>query len=197
MEYTYLIRWGACYSNTGSLIVSNYGDILMVSENERYNFMEIKKCNICGLEKPLSADHVPPKCCSNKGTINFYQLFQKNRNPDKKPGQAQKGIYFKTICEKCNNELLGNQLDPFLGNLQEQIINATSQCTSLADDILVNIQINKVCRSVIGHLLAAFPNYYDGGIEPELRNYFLTKNLRKIAGQHLYLWINNERKVAI
>ncbi|MEG0892708.1 MAG: hypothetical protein RR998_05110 [Oscillospiraceae bacterium] len=159
--------------------------------------MEIKKCNICGLEKPLSADHVPPKCCSNKGTINFYQLFQKNINPDKKPGQAQKGIYFKTICEKCNNELLGNQLDPFLGNLQEQIINATSQCTSLSDDIFVNIQINKVCRSVIGHLLAAFPHYYDGGIEPELRNYFLTKSLRKIVGQHLYLWINNEKKVAI
>lgn len=159
--------------------------------------MEMKKCNICSLKKPLSADHVPPKCCSNKGSVNFYRLFQKNMNPDQKPGQAQKGIYFKTICEKCNNELLGKQLDPFLGELQKQIINATSQCNSLSDDILINIHINKVCRSVIGHLLAAFPNYYEGGIEPELRNYFLTKSLKKIDGQHLYLWINNEKKVAI
>jgi len=156
-----------------------------------------KPCNICEIPNILTKDHVPPRCCSNKGKINFYRLFDKNFNPVKKPRQFQKGIVFETLCEKCNTERLGAELDSSLGDFQLKIIDAVSKCTKMSDTITVRCEINKVCKSVIGHLLAAMPHYVSDGIECHLREYFLDKTDKQVKNQHLYFWINIEKRVAI
>ena len=156
-----------------------------------------KPCNICEIPSYLTEDHVPPKCCSNKGKVNFYRLFDINMNPTKKPGQFQKGICFETLCGECNNERLGKELDPYLGDFQSKIFDTVSKCTELSDTVIIKCKINRICRAVIGHLLAALPFYLQGGIEDDLRKYFLDKAEKQINRQHLYLWINNEKRVAI
>ena len=156
-----------------------------------------KPCNICKTEDYLTRDHVPPQCCSNKGNVNFYRLFDTNIDPNKKPGQFQKGIYFKTLCSKCNNEYLGKEFDPYLGDFQNNIIDAVSKCTKISDAITIKCKINKICRAVIGHLLAALPFFLDGGIENDLRKYFFDKAEKQIKNQHLYIWISNEKRVAM
>ena len=157
----------------------------------------IGNCNICGCYAQLSEDHVPPKCCSNKGNVKFYALFDRNFQPTKKPKQAQNGIKFKTICSACNNERLGKELDPFLGEMQNEIVDMCSNFTSLSDGGILNVCINKVTRCVIGHMLAAFPHYINTTFENSLRGYFFNKTKKSITGQHLYLWINFEKRVAI
>lgn len=163
---------------------------------EKQNY-ENRRCNICSKVLPLTEDHVPPKCCSNKGNIRFYSLFDKNLFPNKKPKQAQNGIKFKTICAQCNNERLGHELDPALGEFQEHVIEQVSRCTSIADTLPFDIKINHICRAVVGHLLAAFPDYIDTDIENQLREYFFDKSKASICGQHLYVWINCEKRIGI
>ena len=157
------------------------------------------KCNICATNDYLTEDHVPPKCCSNRGNVKFYRLFDKNINPNKKAGQFQKGICFKTICKKCNNLLLGQELDPYLGEFQDKVIDGINKCSTLLDTIVIKTKVNKISRAVIGHMLAAFPFYNDNisGIENDLRKYFFDKTSSSINGQYLYMWINNEKRVAI
>ena len=157
----------------------------------------IGHCNICGCFEQLSEDHVPPRCCDNKGNVNYYALFDRNFQPNKKPKQAQNGIKFKTICSKCNNERLGKELDPFLGEMQNGIIDMCSTFTNLSDGDLLNVYINKISRCVIGHMLAAFPHYINTNFENSLREYFLDKTKQSIAGLHLYVWVNFEKRVAI
>lgn len=157
----------------------------------------IGKCNICGCTAQLSEDHVPPQCCSNTGNVKYYALFDRNFQPTKKPRQAQKGIKFKTICSKCNNERLGQELDPFLGEMQNDVIKMVSSFTTITDEGMINIYINKISRCVIGHMLAAVPRYIDASLENGLREYFLDKKMRSVEGQHLYVWVNFEKRVAI
>lgn len=153
-------------------------------------------CNICESRTTLTRDHVPPRCCSNSGIIRYRKLFDENFFPSKQPRHSQSGIHFKTICSNCNNELLGKSLDPHLGLLQEQILNKLKSVNHLTDTISVTIDINKICRAVVGHLLAAFPFYNNGGIEPLLRNYFAGTS-SNIEGQFLYFWINPEDTIAV
>ena len=46
-------------------------------------------------------------------------------------------------------------------------------------------------------MLAAFPNYINTTFENSLREYFFNETQKTITGQHLYLWINFEKRVAI
>jgi len=156
-----------------------------------------KQCNICGNLDYLTKDHVPPQCCDNRGNVNFYRLFDQNINPKKKPGQFQRGIYFETICARCNNTLLGEEYDPSLGDFQDMLIEAVGKCSTLSDTISITCNINKMCRAVIGHLLAALPFYFDGEIETELRKFFLDRSEDNINQQYLHFWINNEKRVAM
>lgn len=135
----------------------------------------IDKCNICGCTTQLSEDHVPPQCCSNVGNVKYYALFDRNFQPTKKPRQAQNGIKFKTICSKCNNERLGQELDPYLGEMQNDVINIVSSFTTVMDEGVIDVYINKISRCVIGHMLAAFPHYIDTDFENKLRDYFFDK----------------------
>jgi len=56
---------------------------------------EKETCNICETPSYLTEDHVPPKCCSNKGNVNFYRLFDTNFNPKKNQGKPKKASVLK------------------------------------------------------------------------------------------------------
>ena len=59
----------------------------------------IGNCNICGCYDQLSEDHVPPKCCSNRGNVNFYALFDRNFQPTKKPKQHKMGLNLRLFVQ--------------------------------------------------------------------------------------------------
>ena len=69
-----------------------------------------KTCRICRSYSYLSKEHVPPKSAFNKGRIKLAGhsfVFDSNELPwnleNAKGPIMQNGIYFQTICEKCNH----------------------------------------------------------------------------------------------
>ena len=84
-------------------------------------------CHICLKKSKLTADHVPPKSCKNKGKQQLfleYIITEKN-TAITKTKLFQNGIKFYTICQKCNNDLLGGdydrELEYFMKEVESQI----------------------------------------------------------------------------
>ncbi len=66
-------------------------------------------CHICGENKKLSFEHVPPSSAFNDCPAVSKHIFELiNKNPDsyfeKKGKISQRGIGAYTLCEKCNND---------------------------------------------------------------------------------------------
>lgn len=81
---------------------------------------QVDKCNICGKESHLTWDHVPPKSCYNNGPIKYNPFFKGIPN-EKYEGEFQSGIRFRSLCENCNNNLLGAKYDPELNKFTLKI----------------------------------------------------------------------------
>jgi hypothetical protein len=64
-------------------------------------------CHICGQEKKLSFEHVPPEAAFNDRRI-LHTAFEKvlcSENLDEVPGRVQqRGAGAHTLCEKCNSD---------------------------------------------------------------------------------------------
>ena len=159
-------------------------------------------CNICGEYCKLTFDHVPPKGCVGIQHSNVALLTTAlacNGLNKYNARQFQDGLKFKSLCEKCNNELLGLEYDPFLKELFAKVSNYTNLIikhnVSLPKTICIEIKPQRVIRSVVGHLLAAqirndmtipLKNapYLDA-----CRQYFLNSNASIPKELNVYYWL--------
>jgi hypothetical protein len=128
-------------------------------------------CNICGERKKLTYDHIPPKCCFNDVKAIPLPFF--SGEPEKyNPSCAQNGIKFRSICDACNNGLLGKydkELECYVGKIKELF----STNEELQGTYNIPTKINRLARSIAGHMLA-MRNRYSGVenlIDQELRLY--------------------------
>ena len=62
----------------------------------------VGKCRICGKERKLSFEHVPPQKAYNQETVIEYTLESWVKNQKVKGKQQQGGIGAYTLCEQCN-----------------------------------------------------------------------------------------------
>lgn len=120
------------------------------------------KCNICGEEKQLTWNHVPPKSTGNSKEILANLLIQGFPESDKYQKKYQNGIRFRTICQECNNSLIG-EYDMDYKKIIEDIKNILKSELILPKYIKIKVKINRVCRAICGHFLAA-KDYYDDEI---------------------------------
>lgn len=63
-------------------------------------------CRVCGLEKPLTREHVPPRAALNDDyyyLATFDQMLEAGPEPLKEGPRYQGGIYFEALCKDCNN----------------------------------------------------------------------------------------------
>ena len=79
---------------------------------EMINYIKTKKekidiCNICEQKKRLTWDHVPPKSSLINPSVYANTLFNDLPTESKYMKAYQSGIKFRTICEHCNNVVLG------------------------------------------------------------------------------------------
>lgn len=87
---------------------------------------QIDRCNICGEKSMLTWDHVPPKCCNNRYRIKTNSLINGLPQENKYESQYQNEIRFRSLCEKCNNYLLGTKYDTVLADFTNQVTNITT-----------------------------------------------------------------------
>lgn len=109
-----------------------------------------KRCSICGkYYKSLSADHIPPHCCDNKGRIRYNLLYLKTLT--KNGRVSENGLKFETICEKCNNTL-GAKYDPTLSSFYKAVLSSIQKGETGA---IWEGDPASLVKSVFGHILAA------------------------------------------
>lgn len=136
---------------------------------------KVDNCNICGNVLPLTWDHVPPKFCFNDGTVKYNSMMGFHNQKYKKT-ISQNGIKFRTICDDCNNRLLGAEYDREYKKLVECLYNLYITPGETAQYVIIQgLKINRIARAIVGHLLAAREDYFVGGIENELRKFVLDK----------------------
>lgn len=152
-------------------------------------------CNICGEKTKLTWDHVPPRGITNGDPVIANTIFENLPVPNRHMKNYQSGIKYRSICPKCNNVVLGENDKVY----QEFIIAVREQVESrlFLNSIVVPVKINRLCRAMIGHMLAA-KNTYQGDVIPDqkMREYVLDETLR-LTGLMLYTWLYPYKTIVI
>lgn len=119
-------------------------------------------CNICGEFNDLTFDHVPPKGCvgiQNRNVALLTNILSCGKLSKKNTRQFQNGLKFRSLCSKCNNTLLGVEYDPFLNDFASKVSNYVNLIVkydvSLPKSTTIQINVQRVVRAIVGHLLAA------------------------------------------
>lgn len=158
----------------------------------------IDRCNICGETKQLTWDHIPPKSCGNFTEVRFNALFGSIPKLDEYENLSQNGMKFRTICDDCNNRLLGKEFDPEMAAYTTMIESYVVSKLVLPDVLFQTRKINRLCRAIVGHMLAALPYYsHEDLIEVRLREFFLDQNALPPSDIKLLNWMYLYNSVVI
>mgnify|MGYP000850244502 CR=1 FL=1 len=155
---------------------------------------ETSNCNICGKLCKLSKDHVFPKglLSFEDGAIDNLHFFQRQETS---LSPKNKGVFFRTICGKCNNFLGGNYDQALI----DVVVSARKQLTHIQNlnamsfmfpeySVSLEATPSNICRGVIGHLLSARISF-DGPMMDDMRNYVLNQDAVLPKKYHLYTWL--------
>ena len=126
---------------------------------------QIDNCNICGRFTKLTWDHIPPKSVKIGDCAYADTLFAEKDMPskDRHMKRYQNGVKYRTICQKCNGELLSKYdkvYAEFVGRVHDTIDIMTQEVLDgeksydLSSVIGIDVQINKILRCVLGHFMA-------------------------------------------
>lgn len=162
----------------------------MENIKRKINYIKVKReatdrCNICGKVMKLTWDHVPPKAITEGVAVNVNRLFDGVPKDDNCEAVYNKGIKFRSICSNCNNTLLGFNDKCYLEFTRNinSLLNNESR-----PPLFVEMQISKLCKAVLGHMLAAKDSYDEYCIiDKSIREYLLAKISRPDC--KLYYWI--------
>ena len=147
-------------------------------------------CNLCGVTARLTEDHIPPKGVPLVGQAYLERLSDTlgaERN-QRKGRLFQKGVKYRSICAKCNNERLGLHYDPVLIAFCKQVHSALTTRVHLS--VEVQVQQNRLFRAVLGHLLAhGLEQHRLGSFSSQKTDYFLDPTAAFPADLKLYCWV--------
>ena len=146
----------------------------------------VDNCNICGVKKELTYDHIPPKCCFNSFLAKSVEPFSLEITKDYRC--SQNGIKYRSICAECNNGLLGKydkELECFVLKIQEILVkNGETE-----EVVLIKTKINSLARAVCGHILAMKEQYYAPAIiDQAIREYILDTTAMPPKFLKLLMW---------
>jgi hypothetical protein len=163
---------------------------------------KIGQCNICGEKARLTEDHTPPKCCGRGTPMELRNLRDKMSSADGKweqqPRQFQAGVSFRSLCERCNTQVLGAKYDPALGEFSAQVRALASSPLTLPHALDVTIRPQAIMRSVLGHLAAqGVERYQKGPYTEPIRDYLLDSDLPLPSPLRIYYWLYPYRSTVL
>lgn len=155
-------------------------------------------CNICGRVSKLTWDHTPPKNCGNQYPLHLSSIFEGWNDNTKTFPDAQNGLKYRTICESCNNGLLGGEYDRTMIEYTNSITQMLFSKLAFPQIIHTEVKINRLCRAICGHFLSALAKYDDKNtVENELREYFLNKSALPPKDMQLLNWIYLYKSIVV
>ena len=148
---------------------------------------KIDYCNICGRIGELTWDHVPPKGVTGGRPVIVNTIFSKMPTPSSHMKKYQSGVKFRSVCQECNNTILGENdivYQGFIRAINEQLLRQPD-----AESISVIVKINRLLRAMIGHALAA-KNSYDSELASDrLMRYYMLNAQEKLPGVSVSVWL--------
>lgn len=157
-------------------------------------------CVICSESAQLTRDHVPPKGTVPPDPIVVKRLEEHIAASTTKPMPLRvehRSRSFRTLCKRCNVELLGQRYDPALSSLANAVARwlrvRLDHGLSLPRDITVDAHQSRVARAIVGHLLAADEDPQRTLSDPasmfdKMRSFFLHPELPVPDDLHVYVW---------
>lgn len=148
-------------------------------------------CNICGEHGRLTEDHTPPKGCIKVSQVEMHHIVQHLSGEASAKGRiSQNGVKYRTLCHRCNNNLLGTVYDPAFIAFINKIAIFIKTPISLPRLMTVRCQPQKIIRSLLGHMSAQGVNRYLKGPKTEaIRDYLLDCSLPLPLGIKIYYWL--------
>lgn len=119
------------------------------------------RCNICGEQGELTANHVPPQGWA-KGIALRVASIADTISGDKHPPSYKmpNGVHFRTLCRRCNGALMS----PF----DKALISMCNQVAALLRDPgkvtfyqSIRVKPQLVARGILGHMCSVGLNRYD------------------------------------
>ena len=106
------------------------------------------------------------------------------------PRWFQSGITYRSLCVRCNTELLGAKYDPALGEFSAQVRALANSPLALPAAIDVMIKPQPIMRSVLGHIAAqGVERYQKGPYTEPIRDYLLDADLPLPSLFRMYYWL--------
>lgn len=118
----------------------------LLSVKDLKNGIEDGYCRICGNFAKLTSDHMPPKACGNNKRVKV-TIFEKELI-------FQNGFNCRTICEDCNNRILGSTCDKEYKKLYDRLASYKQSRIYLSDKLIIDINIKEIIRSYLGHFVS-------------------------------------------
>jgi hypothetical protein len=152
-------------------------------------------CNICGASGKLTVDHTPPKGSIKISQVELHPIISHLNKltaeiPIEKGRYLQNGVNYRTLCESCNSTHLGAHYDPAFNLFVNTIGEFLKTNIILPRIIPIEIEPQKIIRSLLGHLSAQGVNRYKKGkYTIPIKDYFLNISLPLPNNIHIYYWL--------
>jgi len=149
------------------------------------------QCNICGEIGRLTHDHSPPKSVVRPTPVSVRHIVElvANDKPASAGRLSQNGLKFRTLCARCNNQLLGLKYDPALANFCNSLTSILSSSLTLPRTVNVRCIPQRIMRAVFGHLAAQGVERHLKGPQTEImRDAFLDESILFPEGMRFYFW---------
>lgn len=139
---------------------------------------KIGTCNICGIYGDLTEDHTPPKGAVRISQVEMRHLIDILSAEKPTKGRiSQNGMKFRTLCARCNNELLGANYDLAFNRFTQNVNSYLHSKIELPSTMYIKGKPQKIARALFGHLCAVGINRY---IETEqsvrMRDWFFNES---------------------
>lgn len=159
-----------------------------------------RRCNICLEVADLSEDHVPPQVALRHRDVELYAMREIMQDRRRNPQFSQSGVRFRTICQPCNNRIIGDY-DKELGLLTGRLADFCSSGIVLPAQypyLPVRCRPRAVLQSVLGHLLAA-KSWTDetSAIDTALRPCIAAPGGPLPKHLHIYYWLHPHSSISI
>lgn len=154
---------------------------------EKIRKKEIDTCNICGRIDRMTWDHVPPKSAYNNIPVRANLFANGIPQNNSYVMEYQNGVRYRSVCAECNNAILGKydvEYVEFVKKVSEKLNNVAS----VQDIIEVDVNVDHLCRAILGHFLSA-KDFYDAEclVDKDLRDFVLKHT--DLPNAKLYFWI--------
>jgi len=125
---------------------------------------------------------------------NLWDKISADGQSRQQPRRFPAGVSYRSLCSRCNSELLGVLYDPALAEFSASVRDIGNGPPRWPNAVPVTIQPQAVMRSTLGHLCAqGVERYLKGPLTESIRDYMLDTTLPLPAGIRIYFWIYPNR----